>query len=283
MDKSIIFTPHPITGNMNDVQTTTAQFDQFGEGDETTLWWASDYMEMLGYPSMDSFSNPIKRAMQACLTAGIDTHDNFIKTVRVIDGRSASDYKLTRFACYMVAMNSDIKKRQVATAQAFFAKTVEQVSLILEGTNDIERVVLRGEIIAGNKSLAATARAAGVITSTEFAVFQDSGYMGMYNMGMKKLLKVKGVPNSLYDYMGRTELSANAFRIALTEEKLKARPVNRAYQANQVHQQVGAEIRRVVRNNTGMFPEQLPVERKLNDVHKELKKANKKLNDNKKK
>ena len=142
----------------------------------------------------------------------------------------------------------------------------------------MERLILRGEIKDGNKTLAAAARASGVITSVQFAMFQDSGYMGMYNMGMKKLCKYKGVSDNLYEYMGRTELSANAFRIALTEEKLKARPVSKPYQANQVHQQVGAEIRRVVRNNTGMFPEQLPVERKLNDVNKQLKSANKKLN-----
>ena len=78
-----------------------------------------------------------------------------------------------------------------------------------------EQLLLRGEIKAGNKSLAATARASEVITHTEFAIFQGAGYIEMYNMGMKKLCKIKGVPDSLYDYIGRTELSANTFRIAL--------------------------------------------------------------------
>ncbi|GAB4018406.1 DNA damage-inducible protein D [Spirosoma migulaei] len=282
IDKISIFTVSANAGNMTDIQTVSSNFDQFGEGDESTTWWASDYMVMLGYPNMTSFANVINRAMQACLTAKIDSHDNFMKTTRQIGDRSAVDYRLTRFACYMIAMNGDTKKPQIAGAQAFFAKTVEQVSLILEGANDVERLVTRSEVIAGNKSLAAAAKAAGVVTSTEFAIFQDHGYIGMYNMGMKKLCKVKGVPDSLYEYMGRIELSANALRIALTEEQLKKRGTNRAFEANRIHKNVGEDIRKVVKNNTGVYPENLPVERKLNEVNKQLKSANKLLNKKKK-
>lgn len=277
-DKFTIFTVGANTDNMIDSQAITVKFDQFGEGDETTTWWASDFMEMLGYPHMTSFLAPINRAMTACIAAKVDALDNFVKTTREVQGKLITDYKLTRFACYMVAMNGDPKKPQVAAAQAFFAKTVEQVSLILEGTNDIERLVLRGEIIAGNKSLAAAARGSGVVTQLEFAIFQDQGYIGMYNMGMKKLCKVKGVPDSLYDYMGRIELSANALRIALTEDQLKNRQTKRNFEANAIHKNVGADIRKVVKNNTGLYPEQLPVERKLNEVNKQLKNANKLLN-----
>lgn len=40
-----------------------------------------------------------------------------------------------------------------------------------------------------------------------------------------------------------------------------------------IHQQVGKEVRDMVIKNTGTTPEKLPIERKLSDVKKGLKKA----------
>lgn len=258
-------------------EENTLTFEDFSHQNGITYWWASDFMSMMGYPSLTAFVKPINRAMQACLAINIDCHDNFIKADRMIDGSPVSDFKLTRFACYMIAMNGDSKKPEVAKAQVYFAKQAEQINLILSGSIDVERLIIRDEIKDGNKSLMSTAKASGVVN---YAIFMDAGYRGMYNAGIKQVEKRKGLTEGkkLVDYMGKTELSANLFRIALTEEKLKQQSIFNESHANQIHAKVGSDIRKMVKENTGLNPEQLPLERRLGDVSKELKKANKQLN-----
>lgn len=270
-----VFTPEE-RENMAENQSLEPTFEDFANENGIIFWWASDFMKMLGYTSISAFQKPINRAMQACLSINIDCHDNFIKLDRVVDGVSFADYKLTRFACYMVAMNGDVKKPEVAAAQVYFAKRAEQMKLLLEGANDVDRLILRDEIKGGNKSLASAAKQAGV---NNYGLFQDSGYRGMYNMSMKKVLEVKGLSpgDVLYDYMGKTELSANWFRITMTEERLKSSRIRNENAANQIHRLVGNDVRNMVKSNTGYNPEELPVERRLGEVSKELKKANRQL------
>ena len=269
------------TNNIDGESSQSLTFEDFGHQNGITYWWASDFMKMMGYPNLTAFTKPINRAMQACLSINIDCHDNFIKADKIVDGHYITDFKLTRFACYMIAMNGDIKKPEVARAQVYFAKQAEQINLMLSGSDDVDRLIIRDEIKDGNKSLTSTAKSSGVIN---FAFFMDAGYMGMYNTGIKKLTQKKGLQSgqSLYDYMGKTELSANLFRIALTEEKLKQQNIFNENHANQIHRKVGSDIRKMVKENTGLNPEDLPIERRLGDVSKELKKANKQLNDKKK-
>jgi DNA-damage-inducible protein D len=95
------------------------------------------------------------------------------------------------------------------------------------------------------------------------------------------LKKIKGIEKShdLHDYMGRAELAANLFRITMTEEKLKSNPsINTEKLAIETHKKVGSDVRKMVKENTGVFPEELRTERRLNEVSKELKKAKKLLN-----
>ena len=93
-------------------------FEEMGKPNGIRAWAESDLQAALGYQASASFRKVITRAMQACLTLGIATEDNFIRTAE-------GGYKLTRFACYLVAMNADNKKPQVAAAQLYFAAIAE--------------------------------------------------------------------------------------------------------------------------------------------------------------
>mgnify|MGYP000492387311 CR=1 FL=1 len=166
----------------NPVSMSNVTFEDLGYQNGFKYWWASEFMSMLDYPSMTSFQKPLNKAMSACLTVGIDIHENFVKVEREIEGEIVGDYKLTRFACYMVAMNCDIKKPVVSRAQAYFAKQAEKIDLILEGTNDLERLLSREEVKEGKKLLNATAKKAGV---ENFGLFTHAGYRGLYNKGIQ--------------------------------------------------------------------------------------------------
>lgn len=261
---------------MTDIQTynnsNDLTFEDFGHENGSKYWWASEYAGMLGYSNYASFKNPINRAIKSCMNASIDHFDDFRSERRIIDGVEIDDIKLSRFACYMIAMNADIKKPIVAKAQAYFAEQVEKINIILEGHNEIERLNIRHEIRDMFAPLNSMAKSCGVIN---FGLFHDAGYRGLYNRGIGDVKKMKGIKDNAdhFDFMGRTELAANLFRMTMTEERLKSQPVQGEKAAMAIHKQVGKEVRSMVVKNTGTTPESLPAERRLGEVKKALKKA----------
>ena len=97
-------------------------FEDFKNQNGITFWWASDLMLMLGYTDMVSFRKVIDRATRTFITLNIPHYDNIVPTERHVGGECVRDFKLTRFACYVTAMNGDPKKPEVAMAQAYFGR-----------------------------------------------------------------------------------------------------------------------------------------------------------------
>lgn len=197
---------------------------------------------------------------------------NFVADKRVRDGKSITDYKLSRFACYLIAMNGDIKKPRVAKAQAYFAAMAIAFQHYIEQAEGIERVHVRSELSDREKSLSGVARKAGVET---YAFFQNAGYRGLYNMNLSQLKALKRIPaeRSPLDFMGREELAANLFRITQTELKIKNENITGQARAEYAAETVGREVRKTMIKVSGTAPEQLPIVQDLKEVKAQLKKA----------
>lgn len=84
-------------------------------------WSARDLMPMLGYPRWQDFKSAITRAIQSAEAQGHNRHDLFRVSPEKSGGRPREDFQMPRFACYLVAMNGDPRKAEVAAAQAYFA------------------------------------------------------------------------------------------------------------------------------------------------------------------
>lgn len=244
-------------------------FEDFKNQNGITYWWASEFMLMLGYNDLKSFRKVIDRATKAFISLNIDHCDNIIRVERESSPAPVIDFKLTRFACYLIAMNGDPKKVEVAKVQAYFAQQTRNFELYVEKNEDIDRVLIRDEIKEGNKSLQSVAYNAGLV---DFARFSNAGYRGMYNMMNVQLAAKRNCDkDKLFETMGRTELAANLFRITQTEERIKSKNVQGQARLEQTHLDVGREVRSIIIKNTGKTPEQLPQEKRLPDVKKELK------------
>lgn len=245
-------------------------FEDFKNQNGIVYWWASEIAVMFGYKDLKSFQKVIDRATKAMMSLNISYFDNIIAVQREdSNGESFQDFKLTRFACYLAAMNGDPKKEEIAQAQLYFAQQTRSFELLVEKSNDIERLLIREEITEGNKSLASVAKSAGVV---DYAKFQNAGYLGMYNMRNWELAEKRHVDKAkLFDSMGRAELAANLFRITQTEGRIKNYGISGQNNLEQAHRLVGQEVRKIVQKNYRTNPENFPQERSLPEVKKELK------------
>lgn len=259
-------------GDINITDNNGISFEDFKNQNGITYWWATDLMSMLGYKDLKSFQKVLDRTTKALVALNIPHYENII----AVSNEDGYNFKLTRFACYMAVMNADSKKVEVATAQVYFAQQTRKFELFLQNNEEIERLVIREELTEGNKSLASVAKQHMV---TDYARFQNAGYLGMYNMESWKLEKKRNVKKGkLSDYMGRTELAANLFRITQTEERIKNKNITGQRALEQTHYSVGQEVRKIIQENVGRNPENMEQEKELPDIKRELKQGYKKMN-----
>lgn len=253
------------------------KFEDFGKENGSRYWFAIDLMAFLTYSNYNSFKQVVNKAISACMTLGIEVSENFIQTKREIEGKQVDDYKLTRFACYLVAMNSDPKKEPVARAQVYFVQMAEAIQKHILESESIERVLIRDEMSDRETSLSGVAKKHGV---KNYPLFQNAGYRGLYNKNLTQLKKIKGlddIKRSLLDFMGKEELAANLFRITQTESKIKNENIQGQTSLENAAEKVGAEIRKVIISTSGNKPEDLPLSEDIKEVKKELKITHKKF------
>lgn len=236
-------------------------------------WWSGDALKAaLGYETAAAFEKVVMKAQKACLTLGIPIEENFRRETIVEDGATRHSFSLTRFACYLVAMNGDPKKERVAKAQAYFASIAQVFQDALANAENVERVVIRDDLSEGQKSLQSTAKKHGV---TNFAFFNNAGYRGMYNMNLNELKALKEIPGdkTLFDYMGRTELAANLFRVTQTEQKIKSGRIQGQKPLELAAESVGRRVREAMIDTGGTPPERLPTREPISKVRSGLKKT----------
>ena len=252
-------------------------FEKLSHQNGNLYWYASTLMQALGYDEFKINAQPILKASQVCTNAGINYMDHFIPCDNEKDGKHIRDMKLTRIACYLVVMNADIKKPNVAKAQVYFAALTNAVQEYFIEQADIERIDLRGQISEHEKALASTAKKSGV---QKYGFFQNQGYMGLYNMPLWKIKQIKGIPENRtpFDFMGREELGANIFRITQTEAKIKRENITGQKGLEDAAYNVGRMVRNVLKENGSTLPEQLPPSQDIKQIKSDLKKTNKAFN-----
>ena len=219
-------------------------------------WNARELMKVLSYKDWRYFDAVIKKEKIACKNSEINDNDHFVvsnKMVEIGSGakREQKDYKLTRYACYLIAQNANPRLKIVAFAQTYFAIQTRKQEINEKEysslTEDEKRFYQRKLTKKGNYSLNQTAKNAGV---KNFDKFHNSGYKGLYNgETADDIAKRKGLRyrEDILDNMGSDELIANLFRISQTEQKLKKDNIQTEKEANKTHYNIGKIVRKAIK------------------------------------
>ena len=261
----------------------TSPFDSIKQLDDegNEYWYARDLQGVLEYSEWRNFFKVVEKAKIACESSSNLVSMHFVDVNKMVEIgnntlREVDDIKLTKYACYLIAMNGDPRKEVIALAQTYFAvKTHEQEQLELQKEDSL-RLQIRQDIKEHNISLAEAANQAGIKEPKDYAIFQNEGYKGLYGgLGVKQIHAKKGLKKSqkILDHMGSTELAANLFRATQTDEKLRREGIKGKENANKVHHDVGAKVRQTIKELGGTMPEDLDTPKKsIQQIKKESQK-----------
>ena len=268
---------------MNGVDINNNIFESIKHIDDNgcEYWYARELMKELEYKKWQKFYNVIVSAKIACKRSNYLVDDHFTQVGKMVKigsnaKRDLLDYKLSRYACYLIAQNGDSRKRVIAMAQTYFAiQTRKQEINEIEYnklSEDEKRFYQRNLTKKGNYSLNQAAKNAGV---RNFDKFHNYGYRGLYNgetandIAKRKNLRYR---EDILDNMGSEELADNLFRIVQTEAKLKNDNIKGETNANKTHYNMGRDIRKFIEKQGGTMPENLLTpEKSLKELEKENK------------
>ena len=251
-------------GQDQPVQRSLELSRQITEND-TEYWRGRQLQSILGYDSWESFERVIERAQEACLSVGEAIGDHFLEATEKVEigsgaTRERRDFVLSRYACYLIAMNGDPRKVEIATAQTYFAIQTRRMELEDENSEDRERLRLRTKVSESHKRVSSAAKDAGVRSSMQ-GVFHDARLKGLYGMSLADVKRTKGLAEKdhLFDRAGPLELSANDFQMNLAADVLQGEKVRGEQKAIDTNLAVAKRVRRTIIESGARTPENLPL------------------------
>ena len=250
--------------------------DEFGN----EYWLARELQVVLEYKLWQNFNNVIMEAIINCKNSHHNVFDHFIEVNKMVDigsktKRRIQDYKLSRYACYLIVQNGDPRKEIIALGKTYFAIQTRKQELLERDYNllseDDKRFYQRILTKKGNYNLNYTAMKCGV---KDFARFHNFGYKGLYNgETADDIFKRKGLRyrEDILDNMGSEELAANLFRITQTNQELKNSNIKGEKKASKTHYNVGKDVRKFMKKHGKRMPEEFETPKhSLKELDKEF-------------
>lgn len=242
------------------------EFDSVARKTEENIefWYARDLMGLLGYEQWRNFENVINHAIESCETSEIEPLDHFCEVTKMVAlgsgaQRQVKDYMLTRYACYLIAMNGDTSKEEIAFAQSYFAVQTRKQELIEERIAYIERTQVRGRLKESEKRLSQNIYERGVDDSG-FARIRSKGDQALFGGYTTKEMKTKlGVKDNrpLADFLPTLTIAAKNLATEMTNYNVEEKDLQGENAITTEHVQNNTGIRKML-GERGIKPEELP-------------------------
>ena len=123
------------------------------EGHE--YWLARELMSLLGYVKWQRFEDAIEKSKISLKNSNGNPDEHFTHLPGAVSGkgRFGDNYKLSRYGAYLLAMNGDPRKPEIAQAQAYFViKTREAETVIPQQNDELEFLRLQVRIVEAQAS-----------------------------------------------------------------------------------------------------------------------------------
>ncbi|MDO4339994.1 MAG: DNA damage-inducible protein D [Eubacteriales bacterium] len=247
------------------------------------FWYARELQPLLGYSRWENFELVIKKAMISCENAGGNVNDHFrgvtkmIKLAKNVE-RGIKEYVLTRYACYLIAQNGDVRKDEIAFAQSYFAVQTRKQELIEDRINLIERLNAREKLRESEKRLSQNIYERGV-DDAGFGRIRSKGdqalFGGFTTKDMKERLKVKE-SRPLADFLPTLTIAAKNLATEMTNYNVEQKELYGEDPITDEHVQNNSSVREML-GQRGIKPEDLPPAEDLKKLERRVKRDEKNL------
>ena len=243
--------------------------------------YARDLQALLGYKEWRKFQKPISKSKDACISNSYNPDDHFVhvdKMVKTGSGasRKIDDIKLTRYAGYLIAMNGDSRKSEIAFAQNYFAVQTRKFERIIERMNQIERIESREKLKDSEKEFSRVMYERGV-SGKGFGIVKSKGdkafFGGKDTRDMKKVLNVPE-KRTLADYTSKAVNLGRALANTVTTMNVEKDDLCGVNNISIEHVKSNTNIRSAL-VDSGVYPERTPAEDDIKKVERSLKKEEK--------
>ncbi len=250
---------------------------------QVEYWLARELMRVLGYERWENFEKSIRRAKESCESQGIAIEDHFREVTKMVQiGSSAKrkikDYMLTRYACYLIAMNGDTQKEEIAFAQSYFAVQTRKQELIEERIALIERTQARDKLRESEKRLSQNIYERGV-DDAGFGRIRSKGdsalFGGRTTQEMKRKLGVKD-NRPLADFLPTLTIAAKNLATEMTNYNVEDKNLQGENAITDEHVQNNSSVREML-GQRGIKPEELPPAEDIKKLERRVKSQEKKL------
>ena len=250
---------------------------------QVEYWLARELMRVLGYERWENFEKSIRRAKESCESQGIAIEDHFREVTKMVQiGSSAKrkikDYMLTRYACYLIAMNGDTQKEEIAFAQSYFAVQTRKQELIEERIALIERTQARDKLRESEKRLSQNIYERGV-DDAGFGRIRSKGDSALFGdrttQEMKRKLGVKD-NRPLADFLPTLTIAAKNLATEMTNYNVEDKNLQGENAITDEHVQNNSSVREML-GQRGIKPEELPPAEDIKKLERRVKYQEKKL------